>query len=171
MSTPDEPLFDDSNKVPDRDAATDSSLESRIRTLLEDQLYGVLCVEQGGQPYGALVAYAFSQDLRHVLFATPIATRKHRSLSANNRVALVVDNRSSHTDDLMGVEALTVTGKAQRIESGDDYSRWAQLLIERHAYLADFVRVPTCALYRIDVIRFLHVTRFQEVSQWLPGSS
>jgi hypothetical protein len=170
MSTPDEPLFEDQDTPNDPEVDTSPALVSRIRKLVDSQPYGVLCVEHGAQPYGALVAFAFSDDLRHAVFATPIETRKHRSLSTNNRVALVVDSRAGDADDLMDLEAVTVTGKALRIESGDDFPYWAGLLTGRHAYLAHFVRAPTCALYRIDVVRFLHVTRFQEVSQWLPGS-
>lgn len=168
MSTPDEPLFEDQDTSKGPEVDTSPALESRIRELVDSQLYGVLCVENSGQPYGALVAFAFSENLRHAVFATPIETRKHRSLSTNNRVALVVDSRAGNHANLMDVEAVTVTGIALYVERGDDFSHWAGLLIDRHAYLADFVRAPTCALYRIDVVRFLHVTRFQEVSQWLP---
>jgi hypothetical protein len=30
------------------------------------------------------------------------------------------------------------------------------------------VKADTCALFRVDIVRFLHVVRFQEVSQWVP---
>jgi uncharacterized protein YhbP (UPF0306 family) len=170
MSAPDEPLFENKSAPDDPAVDTSPALESRIRKLVDSQSYGILCVEHGGQPYGALVAFVFSRELRHAVFATPIETRKHRSLTANNRAALVVDSRSSHPDELMGVEAVTATGRAHRIEGDEELSRWTELLIGRHAYLRDFVKAPTCALYRLDVVRFLHVTRFQEVSQWLPGN-
>jgi hypothetical protein len=45
------------------------------------------------------------------------------------------------------------------------------LLIARHPYLKSFVNAASCALFRVDAVRFLHVARFQEVSQWLPGDS
>jgi hypothetical protein len=31
-----------------------------------------------------------------------------------------------------------------------------------------FVRAPSSALFRIDIVRFIHVARFQEVRQWTP---
>jgi len=32
------------------------------------------------------------------------------------------------------------------------------------------VKAATCALFRVDVVRFLHVARFQEVNQWIPSA-
>jgi len=81
---------------------------------------------------------------------------------------LVVDNRADKADELMEIEAVTVTGRSQMIERGGDFDQWAGLLIARHPYLKSFVKAATCALFRVDVARFLHVARFQEVSQWIP---
>jgi uncharacterized protein YhbP (UPF0306 family) len=165
----DEPLF---GEGPDAEtfAAPDPAVREHIARLVETQPYGVLCVQGGGQPYGALVAFAFSRDLRHAVFTTPLATRKYKLLSECDRVALVVDNRSRTADDLMQTEAVTVTGRASWIDRGDEFDRWAGLLVSRHAYLKSFVEAPSCALFRIDVVRYLHVVRFQEVSQWVPNA-
>ena len=162
----DEPLFDDSPSVPPKE--TDLTLRERIQRLTAEQEYAVLCVQGGGQPYGALVAFAFSDDLRHVVFATPNATRKYRLLSECNHVALVIDNRPTKINQMMEVEAVTATGRSHMIERGDDFDKWAELLIARHSYLKSFVQATTCALFRVDIVRFFHVVRFQEVRQWIP---
>ena len=169
MKNPDEPLFDADGSADRRDAPADPAVRERIRRLVDKQPYAVLCVQGRGQPYGALVAFAFSQDLRHAVFVTPVATRKYRLLSECDHVALVIDNRSNKTDALMDIEALTVTGRSQMIERGGEFDRWAELLITRHPYLKSFVTAESCALFRVDVVRFLHVARFQEVNQWIPG--
>ena len=44
------------------------------------------------------------------------------------------------------------------------------MLTARHPYLKSFVESPSTALFRVDAVRFLHVTRFQEVRQWIPAS-
>ncbi len=171
MKNPDEPLFDsedstDSVSVPSKPAA-----EDLIRRLVEKQPYAVLCVQGEGQPYGALVAFAFSEDLRHVVFATPVATRKYRLLSECSHVALLVDNRPDKAGELMEIEAVTATGRATQIEGGSEFDQWAGLLLDRHPYLKSFVQADSSALFRIDVVRFLHVMRFQEVRQWVPTPS
>ncbi len=170
MTTPDEPILDtrDSKKNEGSTDTSDVSVRDHIQRLVDEQPYAVLCVQGGGQPYGALVAFAFSADLRHAVFVTPIATRKYRLLSECNHVALVIDNRPNKADELMEIEAVTVTGHSQVIERGAEFDRWAELLVARHPYLQSFVKADTCALFRVDIVRFLHVMRFQEVSQWIP---
>jgi nitroimidazol reductase NimA-like FMN-containing flavoprotein (pyridoxamine 5'-phosphate oxidase superfamily) len=168
MNHSDEPLFKRSDISESPVATADPAVRERIRQLIDKQPYAVLCVQGGGQPYGALVAFAFSEDMRHAVFVTPVATRKYRLLSECDHVALVIDNRPDRKDELMEVEAVTITGRSQMIERGDEFEHLSGLLIARHAYLKSFVNAATCALFRIDVVRFLHVARFQEVNQWLP---
>ena len=168
MKNPDEPLFDGQ---PAPGGPDPGPVHERVRALVEGQPYAVLCVQGEGQPYGALVAFAFSGDLRHACFVTPMATRKYRLLRECDHVALVVDSRASSPDRLMEIEAVTVTGRALAIDRGAEFDRWAELLVSRHPYLQSFVRAATCALFRVDVVRFLHVSRFQEVRQWVPNPS
>jgi nitroimidazol reductase NimA-like FMN-containing flavoprotein (pyridoxamine 5'-phosphate oxidase superfamily) len=149
--------------------ASAEPLKERIERLVTSQPFGVLCTQGGGQPYGSLVAFAFSDDLTTVVFATPVATRKYKLLSECERVALVVDNRPEHTDDMMQVEGITATGRAAQVAAGAHYERCASMLLARHPYLKSFVAADSSALFEIRVTRFLHVTRFQEVNQWVPA--
>ena len=80
------------------------------------------------------------------------------------------DNRGSLPDDMMNISAVTVTGRAHQIEPGEQFDFWAEMLTARHPHLKTFVHDPSTALFRMDVARYLHVTRFQEVRQWLPSS-
>ena len=145
-------------------------LEERIRRLVTTQPYGVLCTQGEEQAYGSLVAFAFTEDLREVFFCTPVATRKYRLLTLRDRVALVVDDRPEHPGEMMRVEAITATGRAGRIDAGPQYDRCAARLVARHPQLEAFVAADSSALFRITVTRFFHVSRFQEVRQWVPGS-
>ena len=67
----------------------------RIRRLLTEQRYAVLCTQSQSQPYGSLIAFAASDDLKTIVFATPVTTRKYRLLTECEHVALVIDSRSS----------------------------------------------------------------------------
>ena len=170
MKNPDETLFTGLVTRDGPDTAIDPAVRERIRQLAESQPYAVLCTQGDGQPYGSLVAFAFSEDLRHAVFVTPIATRKYRLLTECEHVALVIDSRPNKMDELMEIEAVTVTGRSKIIERGDEFEQWAGLLVSRHPYLRSFVQAATCALFRVDVVRFLHVARFQEVNQWIPAA-
>ncbi len=162
----DEPLFesDDSSCLSD----SGLSLQEKIERLVRRQAYGVLCTQGGGQPYGSLIALSFQDDLRQAVFATPTTTRKYKLLVPSSRVALLLDDRSSGTDQVMKIEAVTITGVAKEIRDEPEFSACCELLLARHPYLQDFLKAPTCALFRVDVTRYFHVTRFQEVGQWVP---
>jgi uncharacterized protein YhbP (UPF0306 family) len=167
---PDEPVLGLRLDRPLAAPTRDLEVEALIRALLETERFAVLCTQGEGQPYGSVVAFAFGPDLRSFAFATPVATRKFRLLSECERVALVVDNRGRFPEDMMKVEAITATGRAHQLEPGAEFESWAGRLTARHPYLKAFVKAPSTALFRVDVVRFLHVTRFQEVRQWIPPS-
>jgi nitroimidazol reductase NimA-like FMN-containing flavoprotein (pyridoxamine 5'-phosphate oxidase superfamily) len=166
----DEPLLEPTE--PEYASADASGQERALRDLIErltqQQPYAVLCTQGGGQPYGSLVALAVTEDLGSAVFATPITTRKYRLLCECDHVALVIDSRSRSIDDMMQIEAITATGRAKQLSAGAEFDEMAQLLVHRHPQLGAFVRSPTTALFRVDIIRYFHVSRFQEVRQWIP---
>ena len=168
MNMIDEPLFDAEFDQRDIKSYQDPDIADQIRRLVSQQPFCILCTQGQNQPYGSLIAYAFTDDLRHFFFITQTATRKFRLLNECQRVALVIDSRCLHQDDMTQVDAVTITGKAIHIPSGSDYDKGVRMLKNRHPYLATFMEAASTALFRIDVVRYFHVTRFQEVSQWIP---
>ncbi len=166
----DEPALGDAG-IPQTGASRSRvPLSKNIRELLTHEPFAVLCTQGEGQPYGSVVAFAAREDLGTLVFATPTTTRKYRLLSACDRVALVVDSRPRFPDDLTQVEAVTATGRAAQVPRGPEFDALSELLVSRHGYLHAFVLAPTSALFRVDVFRYFHVVRFQEVRQWVPGS-
>ena len=131
------------------DATVDLEIRDNIQHLIDEQPYAVLCVQGEGHPYGALVAFAFSEDLRQAVFVTPVATRKYRLLNECHHVAIVIDNRPNNTDELMEIETVTVTGCSKMIERGDELDRWSRLLVTRHPNLSSYVNADTYALFRV----------------------
>lgn len=143
-------------------------LQRRIWCLVKSEPYGVLCTQGYGQPYGSLVAFAISDDLKYAVFATTKATRKYRLLCECSHVALVIDTRSRFPGDLMKVEAVTATGRAMQLKEEENKEQWFNLLIEKHPHLEFFFKSSSTALFRINIFRYFHVSRFQEVRQWIP---
>jgi hypothetical protein len=170
MTDPDEPIFRRSPRPGSRPKPENFDLPGRIRSLVTEQPFAVLCTQGEGQPYGSLVAFAFSERLDQVVFSTLVTTRKYRLLSACDHISLVIDNRPDHTQDMMQVEGLTLTGRAVEMDRGPEFDRWAALLLARHPYLDSFLAASSCALFRVDVVRGFHVTRFQEVREWRPNA-
>jgi nitroimidazol reductase NimA-like FMN-containing flavoprotein (pyridoxamine 5'-phosphate oxidase superfamily) len=166
---PDEPLL--GTEIEESGSTNDEplGLEERIRRLLSTEPFAVLCTQGQGQPYGSVVAFAANADLASLAFSTSISTRKFRLLTEGDRIAMVVDNRPRYIEDMMQVEAVTITGRARLLPRGGERALWASHLLDRHAYLKSFIASPSTALFRVDIVRYFYVTRFQEVYQWIPS--
>lgn len=145
------------------------SLRGRIRKLLGSERFAILCTQGLGQPYASIVGFAASQDLKYIYFLTPKTTRKYRLLTRCSKVAIQADNRSHFPKKFMSVESVTATGKAVEIKGRKEPLAVAAILRKRHPYLKSFFHSPTCALIRVRVLRYFHVSRFQEVGQWTPA--
>lgn len=171
MSEFDEPMLGDAFGASFGEDSPNPALRERIRTLMTEQPYAVLCTQGGGQPYGSVIAFAANQELNAVVFATPIATRKYRLLTACDRVALVVDNRAGFPGDVSRIDAVTVTGKAVQLTDTGLSQVWQRLLVHKHPPMKDFICAPSTAIFRIDILRYLHVVRLREVHQWVPPRS
>ena len=74
----DEPVLGPGFDAPFLVPAEEPAVLESIQALVHHEPFAVLCTQAGGQPYGSLVGFAFSVDLKHFVFATPMATRKYR---------------------------------------------------------------------------------------------
>jgi nitroimidazol reductase NimA-like FMN-containing flavoprotein (pyridoxamine 5'-phosphate oxidase superfamily) len=133
-----------------------------VGELLASQPLAVLATHSDAGPYASLVAFAATDDLRHLLFATTRATRKFANLTADSRVAFLVDNRSNQESDFHEAVAATIMGSAEEVRSADR-ERLLGVYLGKHPHLREFVTSPTCAFFSVEVRTYYVVTRFQEV--------
>ncbi len=141
-----------------------SQLRKTVKDLFASQRLGVLATYGQGQPYSSLVAFAATNDLKYLVFATTRATRKYANLSTESRVALLVDNRSNQDTDFHRAIAVTALGKAEEIDEREK-NQFLGLYLAKHPYLEDFVMSPICALLKISVDKYYMVSRFQNVME------
>jgi len=137
-------------------------LKKFLRDLFSSQRFAVLATQGGGQPYGSLVAFMATDDLRSLLFATTRSTRKYANIISNPKVAMVIDNRSNREADFQKAKAVTVTGKVREIK-GPERKELQKRFLRKHPSLKDFLSSPTCALLKVEVDAYYIVSRFQNV--------
>ena len=143
------------------------TLRARLDDMLQSQRLAVLSTAgPGGAPYSNLVSFAVL-DAGRLLFATTRATRKYEYLQADARVALLVDNRQNEEADFHTALATTALGTAVEL-AGVERERGIARYIGKFPYLEEFVRAPSCALFRVDVERYIVVTKFQNVIEVSP---
>jgi nitroimidazol reductase NimA-like FMN-containing flavoprotein (pyridoxamine 5'-phosphate oxidase superfamily) len=143
-------------------------VEENVRSLLSGQRLAVVATHTAGQPYANLVAFAESPDLKSLYFATARSTRKFENLMTDRRVALLIDSRRNREGDFHEAVAATATGNATEVD-GAEKEQALGLYLAKHSYLEEFVRAPTCALFRVRVLKYTLVRNFQNVVEWKVG--
>jgi nitroimidazol reductase NimA-like FMN-containing flavoprotein (pyridoxamine 5'-phosphate oxidase superfamily) len=140
-----------------------SDLRQTLKDTLATQRFCVLATQGQGQPYGSLVAFAETEDLKQLVFATSRDTRKFSNLKSDARVALVIDSRSNSNTDLKDAVAVTALGLAHE-SSGDERDRLTRLYLAKHPSLAEFIGSPEMALCAVAVEDYV-IARFTGVTK------
>ncbi len=135
-----------------------------LKELLSSQNLAVLSTHQAGQPYASLVAFVVTEDLKHLFFVTPKTTRKFANLSADCRVAMLINSSQNQAADFHQALSVTVIGSAEEV-SGDEKKKYLQFYLARHPHLQDFAKSPTCALVRVTAQSYYLVNNFQNVME------
>jgi uncharacterized protein YhbP (UPF0306 family) len=143
---------------------TDKKLRVRLGELFRSQNLAALSTHCDGQPYASLVAFYAVDDLKHIYFVTPKTTRKFANLTADNRVALMVNSSTNQAADFHQAISVTAVGKAKVVVGADKQLIFNQYL-SKHPHLEDFVRSPTCALVQVAVDSYYMVKNFQNVME------
>lgn len=143
---------------------TEERFRQRLADLFDSQRLASLSTQKGGQPYASLVAFYAADDLKHLFFVTPKTTRKFANLSADGRVALMINNSSNTDADFHEAISVTAVGTAHEVTGPEKDSTLLQYLA-KHPYLADFARANTCALVGVSVASYFMVRKFQIVTE------
>jgi nitroimidazol reductase NimA-like FMN-containing flavoprotein (pyridoxamine 5'-phosphate oxidase superfamily) len=139
-----------------------SHLQRLLKDLFSSQPLAVLATQSNGQPYGNLVAFAATEDLKGLLFATARRTRKFSNITTDPRVAMVMDSRTNQRVDFQKAVAITATGMVEEV-AGSEKNQLLKLYLLKHPHLKRFVTSRRCALLKMNVNSYVVVRRFQRV--------
>jgi len=142
----------------------DKKLRLSLEELFRSQNLAALSTHCDGQPYASLVAYYATEDLKHIYLVTPKTTRKYANLTADNRVAIMVNSSINQASDFHKAISVTAVGRAEIVEESEK-ELILSLYLAKHPHLEEFVRAPTCALVRISVKTYYLVKNFQNVME------
>lgn len=150
------------------DGNEDIDIGARISQLFNQTQYAVVCTSSQQYCHGALVAFAYSNNLKKIYFATPKATRKYAHILDNANIAMVFDNRRLLNDDIGNIEAVTAKGEAQCVEKPSRIGV-NKLLVQKHAYMKNFFHSESVSIIELQVHEYFYVTHFQELFRWIPN--
>jgi len=140
-------------------------LKKLLRELFRSQLFAALATQQLTRPYNSLVAFAATDDLKNIIFATRRATKKYSNLLSNNNVSVLIDNRANRDSDFRNAVAVTAIGTAEEVKENESESLLGLYLIKHHN-MEKFVHSPDSALFKIRVKRYYAVRNFQDVMEF-----
>ena len=126
-----------------------SSLENKIASLLKSKKFAVLSTESAGQPYANLVAFVEDKDLKTIFFATKRSTRKFENITANTRIALLVENSTNADIDIKEATAATIIGRAT-VSNDDEKARIIPRYVKKHTLLGGFCEVLRMCRHKTD---------------------
>ncbi len=129
--------------------------------LFDQQGLAVLSTQCDGQPYSNLVAFAVTENLNHLIFATKRNTRKYSNLRNNPRVALLMDNRRNLASDFNEATAITVMGEARELDSNQDE---IDIYLAKHPNLQNFATQPDCAIFKVTIDNFIIASSILKVT-------
>jgi nitroimidazol reductase NimA-like FMN-containing flavoprotein (pyridoxamine 5'-phosphate oxidase superfamily) len=133
---------------------TISGTKVLLKQIVKTQYFGVLATLSNQQPYTNLVAFAASDDLKRFIFTTNRYTQKYRNIISNNKIALLIDNRSNNQLDFSRALAITVLGIAEEL-SFNKNDELVQFYLARHPSLFEFLNKPDTAVVNIVVTDFI----------------
>lgn len=144
--------------------ANHQDIKEQIRELLTIQKLAVLSTHHSGQPYASLVAFVGKKDLKEIFFVTSRTTRKFANLSADPRVAILINSSLNMESDFHEAVSVTALGTAKEIHGAEKHEVLSQYLT-KHPYLEAFATSPTCAVVGVTITTYVMVKNFQQVME------
>lgn len=138
----------------------DATLRQTLRSLFTSQKLAVLASYGDGQPYCSLMAFAVTDDLKHLIVTTKRQTHKFANIQQHPRISLLVDNRRNQADDFQQAIAVTVLATATE-PAPTELEQFLSLYLFKHPYMRSFCASPDCAVLKLQVERYLVVSAFR----------
>ena len=139
----------------------ENELRSRINELFTGQRLAVLSSNMNDQPYPSLIAFAHTDDLKNILFATLRNSNKYENIKNNPKISMLIDNRGNSPEDISDAIAVSVFGTVSEVDSEVD--KCMGIYLDKHPYLKEFLEMADCALLKINIDQFKVVSNFQSV--------
>lgn len=142
-----------------------ADVPKRLKLINRKQRHAVLATISGNKPYTSLIAFALTPDSRHILFATPKKTQKYRNILKNKNISILINTAKNTSKDYSNAEAVTIQGRAHLV-SGKKRKELASVFVKKHSELRAFVSSASTALIMVKIQFCLHVSSFQQVTEW-----
>ncbi len=131
-------------------------MRERIKAFLKEKDMCVLATTLEGKPHCSLMAYMTDEEAEWIYMVTHRSTTKYTNLLSNEKVSLLVDNRSEGVSgDRANLKALTVHGTFHAVEDREMRDRILEQVRQRHPHMQDFLNNPEAEIISVRASSFL----------------
>ncbi len=118
----------------------------------------MIATQKENIPYTNLVAFASSEGLESIFFATRKDSTKFFNLLNNPCVSILIDNRKNLSSDIKNAIAVSAEAEAKNIKKNID--KFKKLLSKKHPELTGFINEPDCELFELEIKNYVYVDNF-----------
>jgi uncharacterized pyridoxamine 5'-phosphate oxidase family protein len=119
----------------------------------------VIATQKNNIPYTNIIAFAASEGLGSIFFATRRDSTKFFNLLNNPCVSIFIDDRKNLTSDIQNARGVSAEAEAKDVTKNKEELK--KLLIEKHPELAGFINEPDCELFELEVKKYFYVDDFE----------
>ena len=146
---------------------TEKNVAKSIRSILTSQSFGILATIGDEYPYCSVISFAFTDDLRQIIFVTRSDTTKFNNMRRDPCVSFVVETTRNDADDLSRASVLTAYGCADMVvEKASDLRG---LISARHPDLKPFLAEDDTVLMSITIKKYSLVSNFEAITDFIPS--
>ena len=127
---------------------------------MEEQKYAVIATNKDNIPYTNIVAFANSEGLGNIFFATRKDSTKFFNLLNNPCVSILIDNRKNLSSDIRNAKAVSAEAVAKDVKKNREELK--KILLKKHPELAGFLNEPNCELFELEVKKYFYVDNFDK---------
>ena len=131
---------------------------NKVKKLLEAQKYAVIATNKDKIPYTNIIAFASTEGLGNIYFATKKDSTKFLNLINNPCVSLLIDDRKNLSSDIMNATAVSVEAEVKEVNEKKE--KLKKILLEKHPELRGFLNEPNCELLKLEVKKYYYIDKF-----------
>ena len=136
----------------------DRKILMKIKELLDKQKYAVIATQKDNVPYTNLVAFASTEGLGSIFFATRRDTTKFLNMLNNPCVSILIDNRKNLASDIKNATAVSAEAEAKGVKKNKE--KFKKMLKDKHPELVGFINEPDCELFELEIKKYYLVDKF-----------
>ena len=145
-----------------------NTMRNTLFSMFDEQLFAVLSTHgKEGPPHSTIVCFVAADQLRSIIFVTPVSSRKYLLLKERPEAAIFFDDRRGEMSVLKDIRGVEARGAVSELQA-ESVGIYRSIFLRKYPDLKSFVDAQSTAWFCLKVECYDLVHRFQDVLQYRP---